>query len=342
MKSRAFDLIQIDVYSSTPKYLQLAGSVLQAISAGKIKKDDPLPSINELTFEYDIGKNTVEKGYQHLRKLGVVEAVPGKGFFVCNTEFKQMFKVFLLFNKLSAHKKLIYDAFVKQLGDTATIDFYIYNNDYQLFKRFITNKLDNYTHYVIIPHFIEGEDHAPAVLNMIPEEKLILLDKTLPGVRGNYATIYENFEKDIYGALEQALERLRNYKTLKIIFPEYSYYPKEILQGFYLFCRHYHFPFQVVRNITEESINAGDVYVSVMEDDLVLLLERIITEKLEVGKQVGIISYNETPYKQFLLNGITTVSTDFEQMGRMAANLIIEGKKDQLALPFRLLLRSSL
>jgi DNA-binding LacI/PurR family transcriptional regulator len=97
-----------------------------------------------------------------------------------------------------------------------------------------------------------------------------------------------------------------------------------------------------VRNITEESINAGDVYVSVMEDDLVLLLERIITEKLEVGKQVGIISYNETPYKQFLLNGITTVSTDFEQMGRMAANLIIEGKKDQLALPFRLLLRSSL
>jgi DNA-binding LacI/PurR family transcriptional regulator len=57
---------------------------------------------------------------------------------------------------------------------------------------------------------------------------------------------------------------------------------------------------------------------------------------------VGIISYNETPYKQFLLNGITTVSTDFEQMGQLAANLIIEGKKEHRALPFRLLLRSSL
>jgi DNA-binding LacI/PurR family transcriptional regulator len=142
--------------------------------------------------------------------------------------------------------------------------------------------------------------------------------------------------------LEHALDRLRKYQTLKIIFPEDSYYPKEILQGFYTFCRRHGFSFRVVRNIAAEPIKVGDVYVSVMEDDLVVLMERVIEEKLEVGKQVGIISYNETPLKKFLLNGITTISTDFDQMGREAAETILQNKKKHLALPFRLLLRSSL
>lgn len=37
-------------------------------------------------------------------------------------------------NKLSALKKIIYDAFVETLGEKAAIGFYIYNNDYGLFK----------------------------------------------------------------------------------------------------------------------------------------------------------------------------------------------------------------
>ena len=63
---------------------------------------------------------------------------------------------------------------------------------------------DDYTHYVIIPHFLEGGENAHEIINTIPKEKLILLDKLVPGVDGNYAAIYENFEKDIYNALEQA------------------------------------------------------------------------------------------------------------------------------------------
>lgn len=49
-----------------------------------------------------------------------------------------------------------------------------------------------------------------------------------------------------------------------------------------------------------------------------LLIEKIIETKLEVGKQVGVISYNETPLKKIILNGITTISTDFHLMGGKA------------------------
>ncbi len=51
MKSRVFDLIDIDEYSSTPKYLQLVNSIVSGIGVGKIKRFDLLPSLNELTYE---------------------------------------------------------------------------------------------------------------------------------------------------------------------------------------------------------------------------------------------------------------------------------------------------
>ena len=45
---------------------------------------------------------------------------------------------------------------VAALGNNAAIDFYIYNNDFALFRKLLTNKTEDYTHFVIIPHFIEG------------------------------------------------------------------------------------------------------------------------------------------------------------------------------------------
>ena len=79
-----------------------------------------------------------------------------------------------------------------------------------------------------------------------------------------------------------------------------------------------------------------------MENDLVLLVEKIIETKLEVGKQVGVISYNETPLKKIILNGITTISTDFYLMGEKAAQLILQKSTQHVAAPFHLKLRASL
>src|SRR5690606_23307003 len=167
-------------------------------------------------------------------------------------EIKKKIKIFLLFNKLSAHKKIIYDSFVSSLGEDATIDFYIYNNDYSLFKKLIKNKNNDYSHYVIIPHFVEGGENAHEIINTIPKEKLILLDKKLAKVDGIYGTIYEDFEKDIYSALEEVKSRLAKYETLKIIIPEKSYFPKEIANGFKRFCQQYTFNYKVIRSIKDE------------------------------------------------------------------------------------------
>ncbi|MBK6935988.1 MAG: GntR family transcriptional regulator [Chitinophagaceae bacterium] len=341
-KNTLFQYINIDYLSATPKYMQLANSVIKAIGEEKVVQGDLLPSINELSFEFEISRDTAEKGYKYLKQIGVLGSVPGKGYFVKSTEVEKPFKIFLLFNKLGSHKKIIYDSFVKTLDGIALIDFYVYNNDYSLFKKLILGHKKEYTHYVIMPHFIESGDEAYEIINQIPSEKLLMLDKIIPGIKGSYAAVYENFEKDIYDAMEQLKTELSKYHTIKIIFPRDTYYPEEILKGFTKFCRQYAFNYKTVHDISIEPIKEGEVFINLMEEDLVSLIEKILVTKLKVGKHVGVISYNETPLKKIILNGITTISTDFEFMGKKAAELILNGTTECAEIPFYVTHRASL
>jgi DNA-binding transcriptional regulator YhcF (GntR family) len=337
-----YRIIAIDELSVTPKYLQLINSILKGIEEKRILKDDILPSINDLSYEMDISRDTCERAYRHLKKLHIVQSIPGKGFFIAHTEFNKRIKIFLLFNKLSTHKKIIYDAFAAALNDKAAIDFYIYNNDFSFFKELLNSKRDDYNYYVIIPHFLDGGEKAYEIIDQIPKERLILMDKLLPEVKGKFGAVYENFEKDIYEALEQALDHLKKYHTIKIIFPEYTYHAREILNGFHRFCHQYAFNYAIIHDIDPEEIQKGVVYISLMENDLVVLIEKILASRFEVGSEVGVISYNETPLKRIILQGITTISTDFEKMGQIAAEMILKNNREHVEIPFTLTLRPSL
>jgi DNA-binding transcriptional regulator YhcF (GntR family) len=340
-----FKYVHVDDFSATPKYYQIAHSIIAAISDGKIQQDDVLPSINELSFEFEISRDTAEKAYKHLKKLGILGSVPGKGYFIQNADLDQRYKILLLFNKLSEHKKIIYDAFASTLGEKAWIDFYIYNSDFSLFKKLINQKISDYTHIVILPHFRERWENVHEVINTIPKDRLILLDKRLPGVTGQYGSVFENFFEDIFTALEStaATKRLDKYSKFKLVFPTDTYYPDEIKEGFIHFCDFYGHAYQIVPDVETADIHAGDLFINVRESDLVTLLDKINDQHWTVGKDVGIISYNETPLKKHLLSGgLTTISTDFKMMGEAAANLILNDEHKEVPIPFFLTLRDSI
>jgi len=84
------------------------------------------------------------------------------------------------------------------------------------------------------------------------------------------------------------------------------------------------------------------VYINLMEDDLVTLIEKILSQHLKLGEEVGVISYNETAIKKIILNGITTISTDFKMIGEKAAELILKNATEHIEADFHLTLRSSL
>lgn len=332
-------LINIDVFSSTPKYRQLANSIIKGIQSGQIKQGDVLPSINELSFEHYISRITVEKGYNYLKSLGIVESIRGKGFFVSVGGVPPNFRIFLLFNKLSVHKKIIYDSFVASMGPAVGIDFYIYNNDFNLFKRIVSKREIDYSHIVIIPHFMDGDSNAVDFINTLPKEKLILMDKLLPGIQGSYGAVYEDFENDIYKTLVEAKDALMKYQKVQLVFPQSSYYSIEILRGFEHFCRDFAFDFAVVEQVDPQ---VGSVYITVMEDDLIDILDKIKEKNLTLGKDVGLISYNETPIKRLLFEGISTISTDFVKMGETAAELVITNSRTKITNPFSFIRRASL
>lgn len=337
-------LIDINEHSKIPKYKQIINSILTGIENGQIKLNDKLPSVNQLLNQFDISRDTIVRAYDDLKTRKIIDSVPGKGYYIKNDRLKLKARVFLLFNKLSAHKKLIYDSFAKTIGENATVDFFIYENNYRHFKELIkTSKSRDYTHYVIIPHFDEGgDDLVPFLINEIPLNKLIVLDKKLDGLGDSVATVYQDFENDIYSALIELNPLLKKYKQIKLILGYKTYQPKEIKKGFQRFCGEYLYDFSNVNNMETEIIQPNTAYINLKEDDLVILLKKIKISNFVLGNDVGIISYNDTILKEVLADGITVISTDFHNLGAQAANLILEHKKLELANPFYVIQRKSL
>ena len=72
------------------------------------------------------------------------------------------------------------------------------------------------------------------------------------------------------------------------------------------------------------------------------MTDKIIAQNLGLGEQVGIISYNETPLKRLILNGLSTISSDFKQMGRSTAELVLSKSKNHIENPFYLTIRNSI
>ena len=130
------------------------------------------------------------------------------------------------------------------------------------------------------------------------------------------------------------------YKKLDVILPKYRNHPAEIINGVAEFCAAYKMKTSVVENSENGKPSAGTAYVVTSETDLAKLIKRIRKTKLVIGKDIGILSYNETELKDLL--DITTITTDFEAMGKTAANLILKKEYKQLINPFRMIRRGSL
>ena len=177
----------------------------------------------------------------------------------------------------------------------------------------------------------------------MPRDKLILLDTVKEGITGNYGAVYQDFKNDIYEALEKALDKLKKYKKIILIYPTKTVfpYPELIATGFKSFCITYDFCFEIINDIHKNfTLENNDAYITIHESDLVNLMQQIKTKNLVLGKDIGVISYNETPLK--LLLDITVVSTDFRAMGELAADLILSNRKETIKNEFKYIERNSL
>ena len=341
--------IRIDHDSRIPKYLQIVNSITEDIGREVLKVGQRVPSINEISGEHYISRDTVEKAYNVLKEKQIIISVKGKGYYVARHLLPSRINVLFLLNKLSSYKLRIFNSFTNSLGHQGKVDLKVYHCDPKLFLNAINENLGQYDYYVVMPHFKdENQVHQNIraeiieVLGKIPEDKLMVLDNYIPELKGNVSSVYQDFKMDIYNALEEGNEILGRYKKLILVYPTKTVYPYPlgILQGFKKFCTDYNFDFEVLNEIYQDmELLKDDAYIIIEETDLVSLVKQVRDSKYILGKDIGIISYNDTPLKDLL--GITVISTDFQLMGETASYMLLKKKKEIVKNVFRFINRNS-
>lgn len=347
--SSTLDII-INEDSRIPKYKQIVDSVISDIGNGKLKIGEKIPSINELSEHLLLSRDTVEKAYKQLKEQQIIVSVKGKGYYTAKTDLIARKSIFFLINKPSVYKMLIYNSFVNSIGVNGHVNLFIYHCEESLFVRFLERNLGAHDYYVIMPHFKDNHlnhvsytDSVTKVMEQIPKDKLIILDNDKLEVTGNYGAIYQDFKQDIYEALKEGLDRIKKYRKIILVYPNRSVnpYPKRIMHGFKQFCVEQHFDFEVLDEIYDDmELQEKDLYITIQERDLVNLVRQVRKMNFELGKDIGIISYNDTPLKDLL--GITVISTDFKAMGESAAYMVLKNKKEKVKNVFKYIERNSL
>jgi GntR family transcriptional regulator len=75
-------ILKVDFQAGKPVYLQLADQIRYAAASGRLQPGEPLPSLRPLAEELRINRNTIAKAYAELEGQGIIETVPGKGYFL--------------------------------------------------------------------------------------------------------------------------------------------------------------------------------------------------------------------------------------------------------------------
>lgn len=330
-------LVSIQFNKQTPKYRQIIYCIEKKIENGHLKKDEKLPSINKICLEFSLSRDPVLQAYGELKKRGIIYAILGKGYYIKSTDINIKQRIFLLFDELNIFKEDLYNSILENIGENAIVDIFFHHFNIHVFEKLINDSNGNYTKYIIMPtNLVE----AASFIKTLPVRQVYILDQTNTELK-SYPSVYQNFVKDIYNGLLKGKERLAKYEKMIMIFPGFRE-PLGMKIGFEMFCIDYAFDYEIITEFKKRDIKKGEVYIIPSDRDLVNVIEKSKLQKLTLGSDFGIISYNETILKKIVENGITTISTDFQAMGKILVKMILKGKKKCIENKSNLIIRNSL
>lgn len=333
----ARQIIIIDSKSSKPKYRQIINSVYNAIERKMLKKGDKIPSINQICSDFNLSRDTVMVAFNELKAKGILLSQPGKGYYIASIDIQHEEKIFVLFDEMNAFKEDLYNSLMNTLKGKANVEVYFHHFNYKVFKDLIDGSIGNYTSYVIMPAAFENTSH---LLSKLPKERVFILDRLKRELK-NYAVVYQDFEQDFCDALKEGLDLLRKYRKLVFVNPG-GKEPAERKRGFETFCKENNFSYEVVNSLEGARPGLYEAYFLISDRDLVELVKIAKDYNYPLGKKFGIVSFNNTMLKEVVAGGITTISTDFVEMGKTLADMVLNHKTGQVKNPSKLIVRNSL
>ncbi|GET23789.1 GntR family transcriptional regulator [Prolixibacter sp. NT017] len=330
-------IFQIDETAGIPKYRQIISSVYKAIEQGNLKKGDKIPSLNEICQSFDLSRDTVMVALNELKARGVVSSVPGKGYYIDSTVLDYEKRIFVLFDELNVFKEDLYNAFTSQLDNKTSVDIYFHHFNFNLFEKLVTEAVGKYSAYVIMPATF---DNTSQVIRHLPNDKVYILDREKADLE-DYPVIFQDFEQDVIDALTDGRDLLEKYDKLVMHFPG-GKEPEGRVEGFKRFCEENGIEHEVIYSLSSRKVKKGEAYFVMSDRNLVRMVKKAAEENLTLGKDLGLVSFNDTVLKEVVAGGITTISTDFKLMGETLAELVERKTSGKLRNPSALIRRNSL
>lgn len=311
-----------------PKYKLIAENIKRAVGQGKLVIGSQLPSINQVCELCKVSRDTAVKAYHLLEEEHLLRPVHGKGFFICSEQVEVREKIMLLFDSLAMFKETIFLEISRQLADKYAIDIFFHHMNVATAVMLLKQHGANYDWIGMIPPEQKCSAEIRTVLDRMEDDgkRIFLLDFRMDG--SNYPYAVQNFCRGIYSALEKDLSSVRKYKSLQLVCSESNYIIDDIKKGFTKFCRDYKLAGVVGQ--CPEKVSGDVLYIVINDSDLGKLVKSAAAEKFSLGRDVGIISYNDTPLKEIIgTGGISVVTTDFRQIGAAFVEFILSGRSFQ-------------
>lgn len=325
----------LELDNNRHKVQQLADTISVAISNGEYREGDALPSINKISKDFGLSRDTTYKAFQKLKEKGIIESTPTKGYFVT----KPVNTIFVLLDVFSSYKNDFYRELIANLPLNYRVDLYFHQFNEKLFNSLIVDSLGKYDLYIVTNYI---NDVYYDVLDRLDNTKVLLIDLG-KFKKDKFSYICQGFDNTLYDCLTSGLSLIRKYDELRFIFPLEAEHPRSCMPFFTKFCEDNELPHRLVRRRMRESdVRSGVAYLLARHSDVVEFVKICRTKGLKLGEDVGLITFNDTPMLEVIENGISVISTDFKQMGKLTADYIKNRQKVQTYIPTRLTVRGSL
>ena len=208
----------------------------------------------------------------------------------------------------------------------------------RLFRNIIRESLGRYSKYIVMNFHNEIFSD---ILNQIGSDHLLLLD-FCKFEKGDLSYIAQDFDEGFYFGLVQARSQFLKYRKLILVFPSDSKHPQGSKDYFIRFCNELGRDYEIIESVANRPLRPYEAYLVFSMPDLVELIKRVRAHGARIGQDIGVLAYNDNPSFEVIDNGITSLSVDFCEMGRMAAEFVLDNRSVRLTLPTRLRLRNSL
>jgi len=289
--------------------------------------------------ELSLSRMTVLKALNELKDRGIVEAKNRVGYFVRNEDIDQQLKVMLVLTAFSSFHEAMYNSLMDELkGTHIGVDLFFHHGNTRVLKSILNEHKGQYGLYVVTPI---PDPEVIGILDTIPEHKLLQIARPVCSKK-EISYISQDFYEEVIKALDSVKKEICRYDEFVMVFPKDCFHSPDIVKAFSSFCGKHGIRHSVREQIDEAELKKGQAYFVIEDSHLIGLIKAAENLGFRLGKDLGILSYNDTPMKEIIRQGITVISADFSEMGRKVGRFILDRELVKEVIQTKIILRNSL